>query len=524
MWHLLHPFVSIFTGDFDRPRGRYIDENSLETSMLPNPKSIPRINASYIITDLCAGLQDIPWVTCQTFAERYQMATILPTQAAVVPTHEAIVYVIPTVHDWKQSAFLSYFLSFLHRLATETPWLAKTVVVVAPLYPNMTLSDTIQRFVDDSPSSAIMRNMIVLQHGIQDGLRILPGGTRGTLPNMDLVWATQSVLQRYCRTEKLTATHPYSLDNVLRALPKELVTPHVKTLLHFLAFEHHLAFPTSNNNPHAYALTRGVDALTVRGNFDSWTSTQEWVVALESLTRALSNLHERLHHSTRLYLLPNITTFVKHEEYLVPNLLLLIPCVLRALVLGLDKMDRLEWSAVGRTLLVVMTISFLMMVSFQVEEWLSPEDWWWALSRATQSAAMLWGRFLVIVVGVHAMVTRHLSMRCSDSLQFAGCLLCLYVHVPIVFGHVSLAFPSAMVWVPVFAFGGDNGTQRSFWRRMVSLFWVVYTWCIWWGVLCLWDDRWSSPYVLCVALPLMLWSNILHGVVWLGCSIPDTTK
>jgi len=43
-----------------------------------------------------------------------------------------------------------------------------------------------------------------------------------------------------------------------------------------------------------------------------------------------------------------------------------------------------------------------------------------------------------------------------QSVQFAACLLAIYIHVPIAFGHVSLAYPSALLFTPLIAFPSFN--------------------------------------------------------------------
>jgi glycosylphosphatidylinositol transamidase len=46
------------------------------------------------------------------------------------------------------------------------------------------------------------------------------------------------------------------------------------------------------------------------------------------------------------------------------------------------------------------------------------------------------------------------------SIQFAACLLALYLHVAITFGHVALSFPSALLWTPLIAFPSCGNAQR----------------------------------------------------------------
>ena len=96
---------------------------------------------------------------------------------------------------------------------------------------------------------------------------------------------------------------------------------------------------------HSAALDRGIDSVTIQielsvnsSDDNSNYTMMEIVQYTLYLIRALSNLHERLHHSVTLYLLPTPRTFVSHMEYFLPNILILLPLAIRAFGLLLPKM------------------------------------------------------------------------------------------------------------------------------------------------------------------------------------------
>jgi hypothetical protein len=53
----------------------------------------------------------------------------------------------------------------------------------------------------------------------------------------------------------------------------------------------------------------------------------------------------------------------------------------------------------------------------------------------------------------------------AQSLQFMTCLMAIYLHVPITFAHVSLAFPSSLLWSALIAFS-TFPIQSKFWQRV----------------------------------------------------------
>lgn len=365
----------------------------------------------------------------------------------------------------------------------------------------------------------------------ENELRILPQGRRGVLPNMDLTFLvmlcydrsrlTQSyyLSNQVAKSYKLVhlVTHPYrnaakSLWHRLKkhGLPERLHS-WARGMLHLLAFESILA--VGPYPPHAPALDRGIDAITIQGIFQTSTdeddleerdrlpprakiSPQEFslelVTRLELVIRCLSNLHERLHHSTSLYLLPSHDRFVKHEEYLVPNLLVLIPLLIRAIlfVFKKDRHFRPNLEAIGQALVItlVWTIFFSRMYHSRFRDW-TPNL---ALDSgaASKNHPSLATKFLsefqplqcYLVFLMALWVNRYqnfplalLTATARESVQFLACLLATCIHVSIAFGHVSLAFPSALFWTPLFAFPslGDQKGKSVVGRVFVFILFVA---------------------------------------------------
>jgi glycosylphosphatidylinositol transamidase len=250
---------------------------------------------------------------------------------------------------------------------------------------------------------------------------------------------------------------------------------HVDQLLDLWNFQYILAFGPVP--PHASALGQGIDALTIQLRTSSSSSASQHdvtrlVAGLEYILRALSNLHERLHHSTSLYLLlvgPSTPedAFVKHEEYLISNILLLVPCILRAVSFVFGKTDghgnnssgkhSFCWATAQRAVWSTLTATVVLgMITLpQLATAVSPVGGRW---RTMHNAV----KTLIVLSYVPLLLLlQHTSFRWSlpdgrpvslPTLQFVGCLLVIYTHVPLAFAHVSVGFPSAMFWSLLMAF------------------------------------------------------------------------
>lgn len=557
IWHGIHPIASIFTGDFSNPRRWYIDESSLEPSYFQTVLTYDLIqrtvysyendNIMMKIDSLCQGvnvyasfqnkrgssigaasLSQQGKIPCYRHdmqnRSSFEVVKIVPTSAGIVPTSEAIVLVIPPIEPYlhayhlqrgsqtngtkSRDQFQASVFQLIYRLVNQSPWLAKTVLIVAPIFEDSTprfssanhtlnpmLDQTVKDFLDSylgrsvTPgqrlpmawTGAMLRNLIVLDMETfprdpprQGEVRILPQGRNGVLPNMDLVFTVRTVYERSAlfvsqpapdqkkRKMNVLTVHPYRrqvdlIHDTLKehGLPERLDS-WVKKLLNLLAFEYVLAL--GPKPPHVTALDYGIDSLTLQASFlnaideDDYDERKgnrpptkqspqeyprEFVQRTEFIIRSLSNLHERLHHSTSLYLLTSSDRFVKHEEYLVPNLLLVVPLVIRALLI-LFRSDPIG---------VDFSAGFTILGGAAVWTWLYMQIHEGDSGHQSKPQRLL-GIYIILII-----LAAHLFQKsCVKSMQFMACMAAAVVHVGLAFGHVSLSFLSALFWTPVFAF------------------------------------------------------------------------
>jgi glycosylphosphatidylinositol transamidase len=360
-----------------------------------------------------------------------------------------------------------------------------------------------QASLPSSWTGAMIRQLIVLEaHAdtsttktdggtgvpIMHELRILPAGRRGVLPNMDLLVLVKNVYARCRFLQKTqgprwntqTVVHPFSVvaqqwSEWIRVTLPPALHKWATAFVQLVLFEYTLAvgpYPA-----HASALDRGIDSLTVQVHLSGGEAPgkqaahlSDYVQKTEAVIRGLSNLHERLHHSTSLYIVPTEGKFVKHEEYLVPNLLLLIPLVIRALTLALFDIPRFHLGAIRWAVTVTLAGTVAVaLIALPLVEWIFATYPSWAFTDILLASHK-------VVAAVYAAILFFRSQRIPtwapvvnanalQSIQFIACLIAVYIHVPIAFGHVSLAFPSALLWTPLIAFPSFRNpisTTRSF--------------------------------------------------------------
>ena len=533
-WACLHPIASILTGHFSKPRGWYVDENSLETAYLRStfqylgPKSsiLQHIKNTNKTNTLCESVA-ILWndrqnVECHRHVYRknasenqqapgssFDLLRLVPTGNTLEPSNEAIAVVAPFSSTTSQD-LPAALLELVQRLASplDSPWLAKTVLLIVPTNADDSLYGVTDAFLESYAgqygntlmhidrvealppkfTDAMIRNLIVLdvtgqsadvtepQQSSKNEIRILSQGELGVLPNMDLVFVSMNVFSRSStsgNTRRSSSTdanvptlimHPYGhqkrqWESHVKAMVTDYGVPPAieKWAIQMgdLGFfcKHLFRGPYA---PHALALNRGIDAVTIQGRhlIDNESGSAQSFVAdfvqkLEITLHGLSNLHERLHHSTTLYLLPSPRTFVKHEEYLVPNLLLLVPAVLRAALLGLRDIQRFNIPVLG-WLLCVTVVATVWMDVFVANLAATQRNAWWTITYA----ACAWMFYDKILGGKKNdnqdyQIPVALDPRSAlQSAQLILCLLTIYVHVPICFGNVALSYPSAFFWAP----------------------------------------------------------------------------
>ncbi len=350
-------------------------------------------------------------------------------------------------------------------------------------------------------SGAILRNLVVLEVSdnsiaqnsgkgykpTSTNLSILPHGRKGVLPNADLVFLVgklmeQTIFHRHAK-DKTFLAHAYSEDSIAAeawanrfihksgyfAGNKDLnrtVRKWAKGMIDVLLFAKTMAvgpFP-----PHAPALERGIDSLTIRASFDGThrrDPSVELVQHSEYIIRSLANLYERLHHSFTLYLLPSPMTFVSHIEYLLPNILVLLPLAVRAFGILLPKMTRgMDLTALGGILLMVLVVEVSMFLAADIFGF---EDSFSAMITVYvvlySAVSFFWVKKVLLRDHKRKSIANDKSKEDSTdansettrtilTLQFVTCALTVYILVPIAFSHVSLSYLPSVLWTPLLAF------------------------------------------------------------------------
>jgi hypothetical protein len=171
LWTCLHPIVSVLTGEL-KCRGWYIDEHSIDTKFAdvttyepPKHLKIPMPTRKLGHAQLCDYFNNnsnnsnnnnntaATNLVCHAHGDSFHVASVVPVSNALEPTEETIVFVVPAPsagEDWSTSSFHYMLLQTLKRFADpiETPWLAKTFLLVAPTSPEDSLDDTVSLFLD----------------------------------------------------------------------------------------------------------------------------------------------------------------------------------------------------------------------------------------------------------------------------------------------------------------------------------------------------------------------------------------
>lgn len=443
----------------------------------------------------------------------FELAAVLPTGNTLSPSNEAVALVVP-YGNWATNQFHYSLLVLLRRLASadSAPWLAKTIYLISPTSGEISIHSVVDAFLESyagsfetsasnqighlplSISNAMIRNLLVLDSQpsqdplqLKHEIQILSQGNLGVLPNMDLVFVTMTVFSRSPSSGNVGRTsnadsptllmHPYSKDQrQWEGFIKEMKEAHPVvekaekwsiSLVNLALFCRNLF--QGPYAPHALGLDRGIDSITIQGRYPAGNETKaviDYVQKLEITLRGLSNLHERLHHSTTLYLLPSPRTFVKHEEYLVPNLLLLIPLVLRSALLGLSDIRRFDLQVMGWILLITMGATlFLDAFVAQQEEAFQRNAW----------LATLYALCFGILYEQVLKAPRN-QQTALQSAQLIVCLLTIYAHVPICFGNVAISFPSAFFWAPWVALPDFARQCQGKLGTFAMLLWLLLTW------------------------------------------------
>jgi len=141
-----------------------------------------------------------------------------------------------------------------------------------------------------------IRSAIVLRPSNSSTFRLLPSGSNGLVPNLDLVSLLATAAGVWIPANRLTFT--------TLSIPSDPL-PH-----HYFAF----LYDTLHPAPHDVLLIAGIDAVTLEVP-SSLYGTADFLQYLLVVLRCLTSLEERLHHSVRSYiLLPN--GFLSNGEFL----------------------------------------------------------------------------------------------------------------------------------------------------------------------------------------------------------------
>ena len=520
LWTLGHPVVSIITGE-SKCRGWYIDENSLDASYFRSNDKYATAGTKHSgRNSMCQALKGIG---CYSHANVMEIARIVPSSGAIAPTAESIVLLIPSSQDWMTSHLHFAMIQLVQRLS-KAVWLAKTILIVAPINEKISMDHTVETFLEaylgsktiktnnknDSLTmlppqltSGMIRNVLVVQTQIasaedsRNNLNILPQGRRGVLPNMDLVFLAMTVYANadFMNNRRHSTTlmmHPYEQQSNQW---RNFVSTYFPLKMHHWATEvADMALFTATlamgpYPPHAPVLDRGIDALTLELTLKNNSQSQgpivvEFIQQLEHIVHGLSNLQERLHHSLTQYILPSPYKFVSHSEYIIPNILLLIPLLVKVFMLLLMEIDTFDFVTIGKTFWAFIIGLGCSLVSPTLDIY--------------QSNAVCFVAYVATIL-LRRNGDRKKHKCATQSLQLMSCLVAIYVHVPLVLGHVSLAYPSALIWTPLLL---CMDHKCSNWNRV---FWAVV-------LLCTWPPLWLRPnvfdsyplYVCLVYIPLHL--------------------
>lgn len=410
----------------------------------------------------------------------YSIAKVEPSQAPTTAL-ESLVLVIPFASDWFQSDFHGAILTFIEKMV-QSPWLAKTIMVLSPDVPFVPLTRVVSEFFQDITSmslpmtygNTLIRQLVVLevvevsnpQYPKRDEYVILSHGTRGIVPNLDLVSAARySLLQNMGRQVSI-AMHPFSLqwweDWVRkRKTWSSFLDPSWKDwaidLGHLVAFM--AAFWSSPSPPHAPALDHGIDSITIqarlRPNRDRrrvHPSIILTVASMEHLVRGLNSLSERLHHNVNQYLLPSSSTFVSHGEYILPCVLVMLPLAMRVIQLLVVQDMNVNVLNLEKGLYAIFSFAGIAISMLYCKEKMYSQDEMNVIALLLCFVAILLYRYGTTRVVPRENLTNKNIHDEKQSIQLVACMLALYTHVPLALSHVSLFLISALVWVPLLSF------------------------------------------------------------------------
>lgn len=498
-------------------------------------------------------------ISCHSHPNQIDVARLIPHQNQIVPT-DALVLFIPLLSDNNRNdnPWNHYFVSLLQHLSTK-PWLTKTILIVSPQTATYSMELAVDTFlkaylgsertnrstdqiVTPLPTSYtghMIRQLLVLDftttsnsdyHSQIPVIEILPQGKRGVLPNLDLVFSTSFALSNAeYKTKRTLVTHPFTNHPTFQKFQKNILSAlqylsastqtdwwsnWAKEFCNMIAFMVSLVvgpFP-----PHEIALQRGIDSLTIRIQTNDHVKNKVPPIVMndiENLLRALSGLSERLHHSTTLYLMPSEDKFVSNGEYIYPPILLLLPLLLRVVLLIFRDMKSFRQTN-SILFLLVMTIglSTVLLITnymFMTETTTTGHRQY----NQNSKSSLVMNFVLILSYGIIIWYYHFTPSRKGaepkrpieekkQGIQALACLLVIYSHVPLILGHISLAYPSCLMWNLLLSHSlfGHNLF------RPIGIFKVLMTWP---GLLATYVFPSFTPYVCLVYAPLHLLLTLL---------------
>mmetsp|Transcript_21144 Transcript_21144/g.32274 ORF Transcript_21144/g.32274 Transcript_21144/m.32274 type:complete len:432 (-) Transcript_21144:72-1367(-) len=423
---------------------------------------------------------------------------------------------------------MQVLLAIFSRFSDNQPWLSKVVTFVSPSRNDTSLEDTVGKVLDMYTSGSlslytpisVIRQAFVLDISYSVSPEVdhheyyfHTQGRRGLLPNMDLPAAVLTSFDQ-SKTSR-TRMHKYErLMNLAGGLADqlELAKSHRRYVLDFAGM---LGFMTTMAvgpyAPHASFLDHGIDAITIEKNI-TWKETpynkdvsiHEPLIAfgvnLMNAIRILSNLNERLHHSVFLYIMPSANLFVSNGEYIFPCLLALLPLVFQSLSLILREIKQYKI----RSTLLLLVASFISPVSLQFLLTIFVDDSHIGYNMAYIGAAIL----IYVIHSSFIMDTNSLK-----SLQCAVCIMAIYLHVPLMLAHFSLAFPSILFWslkLTLPNFNSEHGSNLQLVFRIMALVFLFVSYPPFGLVPNVFPEY--TPYILSVFTPLHLLASYLWSM------------
>ena len=168
-------------------------------------------------------------------------------------------------------------------------------------------------------------------------------------------------------------------------------------------------------------------------------------------------------------------TFVSHIEYLLPNILVLLPLAVRVFGILLPKMTRgMDLTALGGILLVVLVVEVSMFLAtdvFGLEDSFSAMIATYAVLYVATS--FFWVKKILLRDHKRKPIDHDETKEDTNpetthtilTLQFVTCALTVYILIPIAFSHISLSYLPSVLWTPLLAFPDYTSMKWSAKKR-----------------------------------------------------------